>query len=106
MGVLFPPDSPAGALGVKVIPTQLIEAVFLFGLFFILLFFARHKKFNGQIISFYLIIYGIFRFFIEFFRADPRGNIFFLSVSQAISIILVGFGIFLCLRQAKTTRRK
>jgi phosphatidylglycerol:prolipoprotein diacylglycerol transferase len=101
IGILFPPDSPAGILGTKVIPTQLVEASFLFVLFFILKFLNTHKKFNGQIISVYLISYGIFRFVIEFFRADPRGNVFFLSISQFISIILIGLGIFLWLRHAK-----
>ncbi len=106
IGVLFPPDSPAGALGVKVIPTQLIESMFLFALFFILWALNRHRKFRGEIISSYLIFYGIFRFIIEFFRADLRGSVFFLSLSQFIAIILVGTGVFLWIRQVKTIVRK
>ena len=106
IGILFPPDSPAGALMTRVIPTQLIEALFLFILFFILNFINSHKKFNGQIISLYLIFYGIFRFGIEFFRADPRGNIFYLSVSQFISIILIGLGVYLWSRYAEQITRK
>jgi phosphatidylglycerol:prolipoprotein diacylglycerol transferase len=49
----------------------------------------------------YLIFYGIFRFVVEFFRADPRGSVFFLSVSQFISIILIGAGMVLWIKQAK-----
>lgn len=98
LGVLFPKDSPAGVLGVCVIPTQLIESFFLLLLFLILLFVKKHKKFNGQILVFYLIFYSIIRFIIEFFRGDPRGNISFLSLSQFLSLFFLAFGIFLYFR--------
>jgi phosphatidylglycerol:prolipoprotein diacylglycerol transferase len=98
LGVLFPKESPAGAFGVCVIPTQLIEAFFLLLLFLTLLFVKKHKKFNGQLLVFYLIAYSIIRFVIEFFRGDPRGNVFFLSLSQFISLCFLAFGIFLYFR--------
>jgi phosphatidylglycerol:prolipoprotein diacylglycerol transferase len=98
MGVLFPPDSPAGYLGAKVIPTQLISSFFLFLLFFLLLAFRKRKKFDGQIVLVYLILYSIFRFIIEFFRGDPRGSILFLSTSQLISLILIAISIFFWVR--------
>lgn len=106
IGILFPPDSPAGALGTKVIPTQLAEALFLFVLFLILKYINKHKKFNGQIVSIYLIFYGIFRFLIEFFRADPRGSVFSLSLSQFISIILIGIVMVMWLRFFRQAARK
>jgi len=99
IGVQFPPGSPAGDLGARVIPTQLISAVFLLFIFLTLLMISRKKKFDGQISSYYLIFYGVFRFVIELFRGDPRGYIFGLSTSQFISLILVFLGIILfCLR--------
>jgi len=98
LGVLFPAESPAGALGVCVIPTQLIEAFFLILLFLALLFVKRRKKFDGQILAIYLVFYSIIRFVIEFFRGDPRGNVFFLSLSQFISLFLLAFGVFLYLK--------
>ncbi|UCC95341.1 MAG: prolipoprotein diacylglyceryl transferase [Candidatus Omnitrophota bacterium] len=93
--ILFPPDSPAGLLGERVIPTQLISAFFLCVLFLALLCIQWKKKFHGQVFLAYLILYGVFRFIIEFFRADPRGEILSLSTSQAISVVLVGLGFFL-----------
>lgn len=76
------------ALTTKVIPTQLIEASFLFILAFVL-----HKMRKNQF-ELYLIGYGIFRFFIEYFRADDRGKLFgFFSPSQWLSIAIVGIGI-------------
>ncbi|MCK9615341.1 MAG: prolipoprotein diacylglyceryl transferase [Candidatus Omnitrophica bacterium] len=95
LGVLFPKDSPAGFAGVRVIPTQLIEALSLFLLFLALIFLRKRKKFDGQLLAFYLIFYSIIRFIIEFLRGDPRGSVFFLSLSQFISVILMVFGIFL-----------
>lgn len=95
LGVKFPPDSPAGILGEKVIPTQLISSFFLIVIFFMLRFIKKKKEFNGEVFLSYLILYGIFRFIIEFFRGDPRGHIFIFSVSQAISLAVVGGSIFL-----------
>ena len=41
-----------------------------------LVWLIRRKKFEGEIIGTYMIIYGIGRFFIEFFRGDPgRGEL-------------------------------
>ena len=94
LGILFPPESPAGFLRVKVIPTQLISVVFLLLIFCILLFLRKRKKFNGQILLSYTFLYGIFRFIIEFYRGDPRGEVFFLSTSGFISLLSVMLSIF------------
>lgn len=97
-GIVFPAGSePASALNggeaVKVIPTQLIEAIFLFALFAL----CFHKKFTDKSAIIYLFGYGIFRFVIEFFRADPRGAFLFgaLSPSQVICIgmLIIGAGL-------------
>lgn len=78
-------------------PTQLYESIFMLIVFGILVYLHKRKKFDGQILVAYGIIYGIFRFLIEFLRDDPRGNLFGLnevlglSTSQIISL-LVGLG--------------
>ncbi len=72
----------------KILPTQLIEASFLFILFGLL---NLPKK--GQF-ELYLISYGVFRFILEFFRADDRGSLFgVLSPSQWLSILIVIVGV-------------
>ncbi len=78
--------------GIKLIPTQLIEALFLFILFLISLKLLFKKK---NILPIYLISYGLFRFIIEYFRGDERGAsiVDFLSPSQFISLILIIVGI-------------
>jgi len=97
-GVLFPSQSPAGFLGTRVIPTQLYSAFFLVLIFFFLLFLKKYKRFNGQIFLSYGISYGIFRFIIEFYRGDPRGEFFFLSTSQFVALIVVIISIFFFFR--------
>ena len=75
----------------KRLPVQLIEAGFEFALFVILfsLYLQRRQKKEVHFINFYLILYSVFRFMIEFFRGDTvRGVIVGLSFSQIISMIV------------------
>ena len=77
----------------KVIPTNLFEAIFLItlSLIFLYLVFIDKDKFNFPL---YLILYGLWRFIIEFFRGDERGKfIGDLSPSQFWSIIILIIGI-------------
>lgn len=71
----------------KVIPTQLIESVFLFVLSAVLLVLILKLDFSYTFIV-YLISYSIFRFIIELFRDDQRGVAGALSPSQIWCIIL------------------
>ncbi len=77
------------------VPTQLYEALFLFVLFGVTLFLTMKKDFKHNL-ALYLIGYGVFRFIIEFVRADEaRGVLFGLPPSQFWSIIMVIVGIAL-----------
>ena len=86
-------------------PTQLYESITMLVVFGILFLIHRKKRFDGQVLIAYGIIYGIVRFIIEFFRDDPRGNLFGLttltglSTSQIISLIVAaGAVIFMVVR--------
>ncbi len=78
-------------------PTQLYESFFMLLVFAFLFYLHKRKKFDGQVLIAYGVIYGIWRFAIEFLRDDPRGSLFGLngvlglSTSQIISL-LVGLG--------------
>lgn len=77
----------------KVVPTQLFEAIFLFALFAICFILLWKKKFRYNL-SVYLIAYGIFRFAIEYLRADDRGGFIpGVSPSQFWSILMVVAGV-------------
>ncbi len=69
-------------------PTQLYEAAATFLIFIILLVMFRRRRFQGQIILSYMLLYAVARFIIEFYRDDPRGEIFGLSTSQFIAVLL------------------
>ena len=73
-------------------PTQLFESAAELGIFLLLMWMFKRKKFDGQIFGAYLFLYGIARFCIEFLRGDPgRGSILggALSGTQLIAIGLV-----------------
>ena len=75
-------------------PTQLYESFAMLIVFFFLWWFHGRRRFDGQVILFYALIYSVVRFAIEFLRDDPRGDVFglttltHLSTSQIISIIV------------------
>lgn len=97
----FPIESPAGAHGHPVIPTQLIESALLFVLFFFLAYLNKKFKRTLLIPSLYLIIYGVLRFSVELFRGDPRGLYFGLATSQWFSLVAFICGILLLVGRKK-----
>lgn len=84
------------------IPTQLIEAAFNLLIFGFLIWLRKRRSFDGQIIYSYLMIYGVARFTIEFWRDDPRGQVFGLSTSQFISILMFVLGLALTLYKLRS----
>ncbi len=78
---------------VQLIPTQLMSSAgdFLIGLF--LIKYSSKTEVPGRVAAMYLILYGVGRFIIEFFRADYRGSIGVFSTSQIISFGIVFIGI-------------
>ena len=100
-------------LGVHLHPTQLYESFGALIIFFFLLWLHRRKRFSGQVILFYALLYALMRFTIEFFRDDPRGDILGLttltglSTSQMLSLIIGITGlIFLILRWRRAPEEK
>lgn len=83
-------------------PTQLYESIFLFILFAFLSLKDKMKICISDI-CIYLILYGTFRFIIEFLRGDYRGQYLNgVSPSQWISLfIIMGTFIFLVTKSRK-----
>lgn len=79
--------------GVKLLPTQLMSSAGDFLICGLLLLYAGRKPKEGQVAAGYMVLYGIGRFIIEFFRNDYRGSIGVLSTSQIISIGVVAAGV-------------
>ena len=84
--VVFPEGTVAPA-GIPLFPVQLLEAVVLFLLFGVLAWLSLKKDWPYMLET-YLILYGIARFIIEFFRYDDyRGSFGALSTSQWVSLL-------------------
>jgi phosphatidylglycerol:prolipoprotein diacylglycerol transferase len=89
------------ASGVVVHPTPIYE--FLQGLFVFAILWSLRKKglAVGTITWLYLILAGLMRFIVEFWRINPSLG-FGFSEAQWFSMLLVGFGVLmLCLRPAR-----
>ncbi len=85
-------SDPAGMapLQVPLYPTQIFHLLANGLIFLVLLWRRSRRRYLGQVAVYYLLLYPLGRFLIEFFRGDPRGGWGPLSTSQWISI-----GIFL-----------
>lgn len=97
-GAVYYPVGSYPPSGIGLFPSQLTESLFLFILTGFLLFILLKSNTPGYTTGFYLMTYGIFRFFIEFFRSDPRGTLGFLSTSQAISLFIIVSGLLFLLK--------
>jgi phosphatidylglycerol:prolipoprotein diacylglycerol transferase len=78
-------------LGIPLHPVQLYESIVCLALFVVLVRLNRRKRFEGEVMLAYTLLYAIARFVLEFFRGDAdRGFMFggLLSTSQFIAAIL------------------
>lgn len=88
-------------------PTQLYEAGLLFGIFALLWFGLRkRKRFDGEVMGWFLVLYGVARFTVELWRADARGAWLGISTSQWISMVLVPVGIAILIAGHRALRTR
>ncbi len=80
--------------GVAVHPTFLYESIWNLLVFVLLLRFTKKKKFDGEIVCLYMILYSIGRFFIEGLRTDSL-MIGPLRTAQLISLLLIAIGLLI-----------
>jgi phosphatidylglycerol:prolipoprotein diacylglycerol transferase len=91
-------------------PTQLYESFAMLLVFVFLLWLHKHKRFSGQVILVYALLYSTIRFAIEFVRDDPRGDILGLttltglSTSQMISLVIGVLALILLITRNRKTR--
>ncbi|HEU4834766.1 MAG TPA: prolipoprotein diacylglyceryl transferase [Pyrinomonadaceae bacterium] len=88
-------------------PTQLYESFAMLLVFLFLLWLHKRKRFDGQVILAYALLYSAIRFAVEFVRDDPRGDVFGLtsltglSTSQLISLIIGIWALILLIRRRR-----
>ena len=94
------------AHAIPIHPTQLYDSLYGLGLFIVLTWIRRNKRYHGQVFLWWLVLYPLLRSTVEMFRGDtdrgyvfrvvyeplnywlgiPKGSITFLSTSQFISL--------------------
>lgn len=95
--------------GIGYFPSPLLEAVLEWVLLCMILNFVYVKKqFAGQIATLFLILYGIFRIFVEFFFRSPDAHLWYIfawmSLGFVLSIPMVIVWVFLYWKLSKCSR--
>ena len=89
-------------------PSQLYESVLEGGVLFLTLWLLKDKKLPaGGLLAIFLLLYGAFRFFVEFFR-EPDPHLGFLlgpfTMGQILTTFMIMGGIFLMVYLKKRSR--
>lgn len=98
-GVIFPEDAPARwiySAPIKLHPTQLYSSISGLMSFFILLLLEKKFKFmkrDGLLCFSFFILYGLWRFIIEFFRYHESYIVGWFTEGQALSIAIIIFSV-------------
>jgi phosphatidylglycerol:prolipoprotein diacylglycerol transferase len=95
-GMIFPRGGPLPRH-----PSQLYESALEGGVLFAILWFLKDKKLpTGGLLPLFILFYGCFRFFVEFFR-EPDAHIGFIigpfTLGQVFSSIMIAGGVILYL---------
>ena len=109
-GVKFPLSSPAGSepvlQGLHLHPTQLYSSFYGLIILITVLLLDRRPRFDGFVLSVFFMLYGVFRFSVDFVRYYESSVKFFLfdfgfTINQAISLLLffIGLVLFIGLRR-------
>ena len=101
----FPPGHDTYPNGVH--PTEIYESLLNLGLYAALAWLYRHKKFDGQVFSAYLVCYALLRSFVEMFRGDypayQRHLSGWLTPAHLVSIGILAAGVvLLCILRRPT----
>lgn len=93
-GMIFPKGGPLPRH-----PSQLYESALEGGAVFLILWFIKDKKLpSGSLFALFLFLYGVFRFFVEFFR-EPDAHLGFIlgpfTMGQVLTFFVIAGGIVL-----------
>ncbi len=88
-------------------PSQLYESALEGGVLFLILWFLKNRKLpDGGLLAVFLSLYGVFRFFVEWFR-EPDSQLGFIvgpfTMGQTLSAFMIVGGVILFLYLKKRT---
>ncbi len=102
-GMIFPKGGPLPRH-----PSQLYESALEGVVLFLILWTLKDRKHpDGYLLAIFILLYGVFRFFVEFFR-EPDVQLGFVlgpfSMGQVLCAFMIGVGIFLLIYLRKKQR--
>ncbi|MBN2126452.1 MAG: prolipoprotein diacylglyceryl transferase [Deltaproteobacteria bacterium] len=106
--VVFTHPKSLAPLHTALHPTQIYASLSGFVVFLILMFLHRRKRFQGQVLLWFLILHSTARLLIERFRGDDRGLIpgTDMSLTQLVTlVILLGSVVALLFLKSKMEKR-
>jgi phosphatidylglycerol---prolipoprotein diacylglyceryl transferase len=72
-------------------PTQLYEASGELAFFAFLVFYRPHKRFHGELLALWLMLYSVLRFVVELYRGDAiRGFLFEIVIAPLNTLLGIG----------------
>lgn len=80
-------------IGLQLFPVQLVESIIFFLIFVFILIKYKKNKYNVKSLSIMMLLCGISKFLLEYFRMSHVGKV--LSITQVISIIFILISIYL-----------
>ena len=87
------------------LPVPLMESLFLLLLAALLIVILKNNKHRGTVTAWYLILYAVWRFVIEYFRGDKiRGIYGIFSTSQWISLAVFAAGVVILVLSRKWSK--
>jgi phosphatidylglycerol:prolipoprotein diacylglycerol transferase len=83
----------------------LYESAANFAIFLFVMAIRKKDRFQGKLFWIYLLSYSVMRFFVEFYRDDPRGWVIpnTLSTAQAIGIPAAILAVYMLLKKNRPT---
>ncbi len=86
-------------------PTQLYSSFAALFIFIILRLVRPYSYFNGFLFFLFMVLYGIYRFVVEFYRVDPNvlGP---LSLAQLVALAMIAAGAFVLIWKKKSEEEK
>lgn len=85
----------------KRFPVALLESIIFIVVFWYLWKQVVRFHFSGKIASLFLILVGVIKFFLEFYRGDSRQLIWWISLGHIYSLVALGAGLVIFYTQSK-----
>src|SRR5678815_3767384 len=111
-GVTYSDPLTPAPHGVPLHPTQVYEALYLLVIFGVCNWFYPRRRFDGQVMALYLLMYAAFRTLNEFLRGDgTRGWVLesllgpTISTSQGLSVLVAVIALVVFVVQPSPNRK-